>query len=372
MILDHSNNVVLHLALIDGVGAATIMHIIEHCKKTYALSDIYRFSANDWQKLFGCSQKMSEVLRNGLADRTSLEEELRLIERHKAQWITILDSKYPQQLRAIHYPPPVLWWHGSSWWLEHEWLFSVVGSRKANYYAQDVVDSFVPTLTRYNWTIVSGGALGVDGMAHTAALKSGGRTIVVLGSGLTQLYPQSHASLFKMVLEKNSAIVSIFPMQTNAHPINFPLRNRVVSGLSRGCLVVQAATKSGARITAQHALEQGRDVFAVPGSIKDPLSAGCHDLIKQGAHLVTKPEDIIQSYHGVRAPQLLSEAASESEGKKELYSMEEKIIAACAKPLSIDELLIFTQFPLHELQSLLFHLQLEGKIHQDFAGMWTL
>jgi DNA processing protein len=368
-----SEQVILHLSLIDGIGPSAIQHLVTHKPAHYSWADLYNFSLSDWKTVFGSSDKTSTTLMQGLADRALLEAELRLIEKHRAQWITIISDEYPTLLRNIHYPPSVIWWQGSSCWKDTDQLLAIVGSRKANFYGQDVINTFVPTLVSNGWTIVSGGALGADGMAHSATLKAGGKTVVVLGSGLAHKYPQSHGRLFDTVLSSGGSILSIFPIDTPAYPTNFPIRNRVVSGLSKGCLVVQAAVKSGARITAQHALEQGRDVFAVPGSIKDDLSGGCHALIQQGAKLVTTVEDILSEYQYARN-------SCEQGAQQSILSVQEtigtltpegKILAACAQPLSIDDLIEVTGIELLELQTLLCSLQLDGKIRQDFSGLWT-
>jgi DNA processing protein len=368
-----SNTLILHLALIDGVGPSMIKYLIEHKPTQYSWTDLYAFSLSDWKRVFDCSDRLAAMLVSGLSDTKMVEKELILIEKHKAQISTLLDDDYPPLLREIHYPPAVVWWQGSDCWKRETKMLAIVGSRKANFYAQTTIDTFVPLFVAQGWTVVSGGALGVDGMAHSAVVKAGGKTVVVLGSGLMHKYPHSHETLFESVIAAQGTVLSIFPMDMQARPTNFPIRNRVVSGLSKGCFVVQAAAKSGALITAQHALEQGRDVFALPGSIKDPLSAGCHALIQQGATLVAGVEDIVHAYQDhVKAAESTHETAMQQSIDPQLpHTLEDVIKAACVTPLFLDDLLAITNISRIELQAALFDLQLTGAIRQDFSGMWV-
>ncbi len=370
MIRDH---VLLHLSLIDGIGPAAIKAIIEHKPASLEWDQLYLLSAHDWMQQFGCAEKAAQLLVNGLKDQTLLEAELHLIDKHKILWATVLSDEYPSLLKHIHNPPPILYWQGSLASLQNHTL-AIVGSRKANFYGQDAVDLLVPPLVQYGWTIVSGGALGVDSMAHNATLKAGGSTVVVLGSGLLHKYPQSNSRMFDAAVAQGGAVISCFPVDTPAYPNNFPIRNRIVSGLSKGCLVIQAAAKSGARITAQCALDQGRDVFAVPGSIKDPLSAGCHDLIMQGAKLVTCVDDMVSEYavNQMKPRHYVQQTILDSTETIVHNSPATNILAACVHPQSVEDLLMHTKGNLSELQTLLFDLQMDGRIKQDFSGMWTI
>ena len=286
--------VILHLFLTDSIGPAVVQKIIERKPDNVAWCQLYQLGVSDWCSLFDFSIGLSHKLVSGLSDVTALEKELQLIERHSINWTSIIDVDYPELLKHIHLPPPVLYWQGAP--LNTQQSIAVVGSRKANQYGQDAVEYLVPQLVAHNWTIVSGGAIGIDSMAHRATVRAGGKTVVVLGSGLLQWYPVRNWRLFEDVLAHGGTITSSFPLQTEAFPGNFPARNRIIAGLSSGCVVIQAAEKSGARITAQFALDQGRDVFTVPGSIKDPLSAGCHKLVHEGAKLVHDVGDILSEY----------------------------------------------------------------------------
>jgi len=366
-------HIILHLSLVDGVGPAAIKTIIDRKPESVEWHVLYGFSVAEWINVFGCSQLMAGALVAGLSNKDAVRQELDLIDRHAMQWTTILSDDYPALLKHIHNPPPILYWQGNLDAL-NAFTLAIVGSRKANFYAQDAINSIVPSLISQGWTIVSGGALGADSMAHQAALNAGGKTVAVLGSGLLHHYPASNKKLFTQMIDHGGALISSFPLDTPAYPNNFPMRNRIVSGLSKGCLVVQAAEKSGARITAQCALDQGRDVFAIPGSIKDPLSAGCHDLIQLGAKLVTGAQDIIGEYGAVHAIErhYVQHTLLDTQEVVAYDSPAAHIIAACVQPQSMEALLMHTQCSLSELQTILFELQLEGKIKQDFAGMWTV
>jgi DNA processing protein len=210
--------------------------------------------------------------------------------------VVILDDPaYPAALREIADPPPVLYVRGELSPAD-DWAIAVVGTRRASVYGRQATERIVGDVARAGVTIVSGLARGIDTHAHRAALTAGGRTIAVLGSGLDRLYPEENRKLAEQI-PASGAIVTEFPLGTPPDATNFPRRNRIVSGLARATLVVEADHKSGAMITATQAAEQGRDVFAVPGSIFNPLSAGPHQLIREGARVVTDASDILEELH---------------------------------------------------------------------------
>ena len=281
----------LHLSLIDGIGPVTIKKLLQEKPSNFELSDLYTLTTADIMQQFGVSQKVAQKMYSGLQDAAKLNRELELLEKHQIDFTAAGFEDYPSLLAEIYAPPPVLYFKGNLT-SDDTKTIAVIGSRKAHRYAEQIITQFVPQLVNQGWTIVSGGAIGADSMAHRQTVKSGGKTVVVLGSGLLNPYPASNKRLFDSILQTGGALVSSFPIETHAKPGNFPARNRIIAGLSRGCLVVQAAQKSGARITAQFALEQGREVFAVPGPIDDELSLGCHGLIQQGAKLTGLVEDI--------------------------------------------------------------------------------
>lgn len=205
--------------------------------------------------------------------------------------LTLADSRYPQTLLQIADPPPLLYAKGDPALLARPGL-AIVGSRHASAQGAKNAEDFAEALCRHGLCIISGMALGIDGAAHRGALKAQGGTIAVVGTGLDIVYPARHRDLAHQIAE-HGLMLSEFGLGTPSRPQNFPRRNRIISGLALGCLVVEANVRSGSLITARLAVEQGREVFAIPGSIHSPLSKGCHLLIKQGAKLVDDMQDIV-------------------------------------------------------------------------------
>lgn len=212
--------------------------------------------------------------------------------------ITLAETHYPQALLEISDPPPVLYAKGNLALLATPGI-AVVGSRNASPQGEKNAEDFCSALCQHGYTVVSGMALGIDGAAHRGALKANGATIAVVGTGLDIVYPARHRDLAHKIVERGGLILSEFSLGTPSHAKNFPRRNRIISGLSLGCLVVEANVQSGSLITARLAAEQGREVFAIPGSIHSPLSKGCHELIKQGAKLVDSIQDILSELGNV-------------------------------------------------------------------------
>ncbi len=220
-----------------------------------------------------------------------LDEELGLIEKNKVHCLDIFDADYPELLKEIDSPPLVLYVKGDPMVLK-KYLLAIVGSRKATAYGLSLAKEYASELSRFGIGIVSGLAHGIDTAAHRAALNYG-QTVAVLGSGLLNVYPKENLAVFEEIIA-NGAAVSEFPLDTGPSRENFPRRNRIISGLSRGVLVVEAAQQSGALITARLACEQNREVFALPGKAGSLQSKGTHSLIKQGAKLVDCLEDILE------------------------------------------------------------------------------
>jgi DNA processing protein len=396
----HNKEFILHLTLIENIGPAIIQKILQ--RSDVNPSDLYSFSQADWIHTFGFSEATAERLADGLQNKKMLEVELALIEQNDIQWVTFEDEAYPQLLKNIYLPPAVLYWQGASLSAHpecpegvyrREKKLAIVGARKADNYGQHAIDMLVPGLIAANYTIVSGGARGIDTMAHQATLNHAGKTIAVLGSGLLCPYPFQNIKLFKLIAENGGTVVSSFPLTMEGLPGNFPARNRIITGLSHGCLVVQAAQKSGALISAHYALEQGREVFAVPGPIGNELSAGCNTLIQNGAKLVTCTADILQEFGDrvivdnrvmqekvlqltlestiIPAKKAAVSAPSTELRKYSHYSSQQKIIiTACKKLISFDDIINTTQLSHELVQTELFNLQLDGVISQDFTGMW--
>ncbi|MCO6412881.1 MAG: DNA-processing protein DprA [Thiogranum sp.] len=230
-------------------------------------------------------------------DWPTVEKDLLWLREPGNQLLCYGDPSYPMRLAEISDPPALLFTHGDQDYLSQPQL-AIVGSRNPTRDGQELAREFASYLVSYGLTITSGLASGIDGAAHQGALDGGGTTIAVMGTGLDRVYPSRHRKLAHQIAE-NGVLVSEFPPGTAPTPSNFPRRNRIISGLSVGTLVVEAALRSGSLITARIALEQGREVFAIPGSIHNPLTRGCHALIRQGAKLVETGEHVLEELAGV-------------------------------------------------------------------------
>lgn len=365
---------ILHLSLIPGVGVETIRHLVTLLEK-YSIEDIYTFSSSCLAKATHFSEKKANVIVQGLANKLLLEKEEDLIQKSQACYISLCNSDYPALLSEIHSPPPILYYKGHHFSrYKNRSAIAIVGSRQGNYYAEQVVNHFVPELVKHNVCIVSGGALGVDSMAHKATIQAHGDTMVILGSGLLHLYPYQNKTLFDAVIQKNGTVISCFSMDTKPLAHNFPARNRIISGMTSATVIVQAAAKSGAYITAQCALDQGKEVFAVPGNIFEPLSAGCHALLSQGAQLADSVHTILQHTvpHEFVEIKQTSLWHQDSQDFPLISSIADTILYQCAKPMFLEELSeLIDTIDIAVLQKEICSLQLKGKLKQDVSGAFV-
>lgn len=370
-----ANRTILHCALIAGIGDVTIGKLGAVLAQDRC-AELYDWGVGDYVERANVSLSQAQLLVKGLADISLLDRELALIERHKVDWATCTDTNYPAVLKTIYAPPAVLFWQGAEP-AAFESVMAWVGSRAANRYARAVTNRFIPELVAAGWTIASGGALGADSMAHEAVLAAGGKTIAIIGSGLLRPYPATNKNLFEKIIAAGGSLVSPFPLEMQAMPGNFPARNRIISGLSRAVVVVQAAEKSGARITALQALDQGREVCVIPGDIFDPLSAGCHRLLLEGATPVTCVADLLRTVGC--SPVGCSPAGCSPVPTKTINRAVQKniefagdpLLAVCREPRTFDELLLAVGCDSSQLQERLFNLQLDGVVIQDFLGRFT-
>ncbi|MSR64451.1 MAG: DNA-protecting protein DprA [Verrucomicrobiae bacterium] len=269
-----------------------------------------------------------------------LDGELKRVEKAGAHVLTQQDAAYPKQLREIASPPLVLYVKGKLDERDNRSI-GIVGSRRTTMYGRDTAQKLAIQLAHCGMTIVSGGARGIDTAAHEGALKIQGRTIAVLGSGLDVIYPSENKALFEQIAA-SGAVISEFPFGTEPDKQTFPMRNRIVSGMSLGVLVVEAGLTSGALITVNFAMEQGRQVFAVPGRIDSPLSKGTHRLIKEGAKLVEDAEDVLEEFEYLfsKKARTSSTAAANTIAAPQLNENESKVYAQIDNDeVSIDELI---------------------------------
>lgn len=271
------------------------------------------------------------------------------------------DPAYPGLLEELPDAPPLLFIAGDPSVLAQPQL-AMVGSRRASRPGLDNATAFARNLARGGFVITSGLALGIDGAAHQGALDVGGKTVAVLGTGLEQLYPRRHSGLAARIVEGGGAVVSELPLDCPPQAANFPRRNRIISGLSLGVLVVEASPSSGSLITARLAAEQGREVYAIPGSIHHPGARGCHQLIRQGAALVESVEDVLQALRGwQQAP-----ATPETQRSEPTHPLVAQLHAA---PMSSEALASAVSQPLAQILAALTELEVEGLVTCE-NGRW--
>ncbi|GMR18906.1 MAG: DNA-processing protein DprA [Patescibacteria group bacterium] len=323
----------------------------------------WKVPAKEFEKL-GWRPKALEALKN--RNNPTVTPTLGNTSRGTYDVIASFEEAYPQSLLQISSPPPILYVRGEL--IPRDRLaLAVVGSRKMTRYGREVVEALVPELAAAGLTIVSGLALGVDTIAHRTALQGGGRTIAVLPCGIDQVYPPSNVSLAEQIIRSGrGALVTEFPSGTPAYQSNFPIRNRIISGLALGTLVIEAARGSGTFHTVSAALEQGRDVFAVPGSIFSPYSAGTARLIERGAKPVTRASDILEELEIVaeslkQEVREVSPSTPEEEGILEVLGSDE---------LHIDEVVRRSELDASKVSSILTIMEMKGLVRNSGSGIY--
>ena len=385
----------IHFNLIQGVGLKTVQ----------VLRDVFgsaeralRATPNELAKVDGLSPAMREVLIHKPV-LYPIERELELIETYGCRVLTLYDDTYPTPLKEIDTPPLILYVRGELT-PEDSLSISLVGSRNAKDYGRKVGYRLSYQLAQRGLTVVSGFAKGIDTSAHRGALEAGGRTIAVMGNGLSFVYPATNRALVEKI-EASGALISEFPIEVKPKPRNFPRRNRIISGLTLGTVVVEASNRSGALITARLAGEQGREVFAVPGEIFSELSTGTHRLINDGAKLISTVDDLLNELpqHALNRIQpsgstssesrIASESSQEPSVEKsttksvvspppadvqqpvqitpppDLTPDEKTVFEAIEVPSShIDTIVRTTQLPIGQVSSVLLMLELKGVVQQ--------
>jgi DNA processing protein len=301
-------------------------------------------------------------------DWAAVENDLAWLEGDGCFLLTLHDATYPPLLRDIHDAPPLLFLRGNPEVLVSPQL-AMVGSRNPTRTGQETARDFASTLSKVGMVITSGLAQGIDAVSHQGALEGGGQTIAVTGTGLDRVYPASNRELAHAIVDGGGALVSEFPPGTLPQASNFPRRNRIISGLSLGTLVVEAALRSGSLITARLASEQGREVFAIPGSIHNPLARGCHQLIRQGAKLVESAGDILEEL----APQLHAVLATEQAPAAEyveLLDQASQSLLACIgdEATPVDRLVERSGLTAESVSSMLLILELQGFVESAAGG----
>jgi DNA processing protein len=369
----HSVDIEKWLKLIraDNVGPTTFAKLIKH----FSSADrALGASVSELAKIDGVGFKTAEQIvrtRNKFDTTTELE----LAEKLDVWIINLADERYPPVLKRIYDPPPVLYIKGSLAGSDNL-AIAIVGTRRCSLYGQEQSSRLAHFLSSAGFTICSGMARGIDSAAHQGALSAGGRTIAVQGCGLANVFPPENKKLFELIAE-SGACISELPLRYEPLSENFPPRNRIIAGLSLGTIVVEAGLRSGALITARAALENNREVMAVPGKIDSPLSKGAHQLIKQGAKLVESVEDVMEAlgYIGEQLQEHVTAAAAKASENIETplfdisqlkLSEDEKTIYDCLgkEPLHVDQIIEETDLAAGSINAALVSLRLKGLIKQ--------
>ena len=297
--------------------------------------------------------------------QAAVDSAIAWLEKPAHHLLTLADASYPKALLEIPDPPPVIYVRGSPVWLSRPAL-AIVGSRNSTAQGRETAEQFARALSRAGMTIISGLALGIDAAAHQGGLDGSGSTIAIIGTGADLVYPKANERLAAEVSARG-AMISEFPLGTAPVPGNFPRRNRLISGLSRGVLVVEAAVSSGSLITAKLAAEQGREVLAIPGSIHSPLSRGCHALIKQGAKLVESAQDVLDE---MRFDRRIAPDSSDEGGPNISGSGSELLQHMGYDLCNIDVLTERSRLTPAAVSAMLLQLELEGRVASLPGGLY--
>jgi len=340
------------LSQVHGLGPARTYQLLTEFGSPDAI-----FSASINQLKTIVPSAVANEISKGIS-KEALQPTLDWLKKDNNHIVTLADPEYPQRILQISNPPILFYGIGNLAWLNHD-AIAMVGSRNSTPQGEKNATSFAQEMCRQGLCVVSGMALGIDGAAHRGAINSTGATIAVVGTGLDIVYPAKHRDLAHQIAERG-LILSEFALGTPSRAQHFPIRNRIISGLSLGCLVVEANVGSGSLITARQATEQGREVFAIPGSIHSPVSKGCHQLIKQGAKLVESAEDIFEELKNLT--QKHDPTGSETQAGTTSSEANTVLGLMGFEAISFEALLESCALTTEALSSMLMVLELEGKV----------
>ena len=352
----------LRLRAIDGVGDLTVLRLV---RAWHSPEAVLRASRDELIQ-GGCSAQLADAIRRGPDSSAcrGLERELNAIERGRIEVRSALDPTYPARLKMIADPPPLLYITGALT-EQDELAVAIVGARRATAAGRAMTEELSRDLARAGMTVVSGLARGVDAAAHRGSLAAQGRTIAVLGCGIDQTYPREHEQLRRQI-EERGAILSEVPMGAPPHSHHFPRRNRIISGLSLGVIVTEAAISSGSLITARLAAEQGREVFAVPGFVKEDTSRGTNALLKEGAALIERAQDVIDAVMAQLEPALrlrLQPSREQNERADQLGKEEQLVYDTLSyDPLTVDDVIAITGLSVSTVMASLLSLELRQRV----------
>ena len=369
MIMTSENELYYWLALSDvnGIGRVLYKRLIDAFASPEAVFSAAPLKLKDVE---GINDKIIRELKDFRPDDKKIRNELTKIKDSDIRFITLTNNAYPQNLKSIYDPPPYLYVKGD---LKNEDRLSVaiIGSRSATNYGRQITETISKELSSLGITIVSGMARGIDSFAHQSAIDSGGRTIAALGCGIDVVYPPENKALMERI-RSSGAVISEFPFGTPPEATNFPQRNRIISGLSLGTVVIEAADDSGSLITANYAVEQGKELFAVPGNITSRMSKGSNSLIKKGAKLINSADDIIEELIPRLKGELKDIRSLKNSAAIANLSDEERLIFdnVSLEPKHIDKLTIESKMPTNKASALLLNLELKGAVKKLSGNMF--
>ena len=359
---------------VSGIGPKYFQRLLESFDSP---TDVFNASSSSLKQA-GISQNLSDAILDSKDNDSATTDLEWLSASDNHHIITIQCPEYPALLKQTDSPPPLLYVHGKLSVINDPQL-AIIGSRNPTQSGMTSAYDFAKYLGQTGLCITSGLALGIDGSAHQGALAANAPTIAVIATGIDRVYPAKHRSLAHQIVE-NGAIISEFPIGTQPRSGNFPRRNRIISGLAHGTLVVEAALKSGSLITARLASEQGREVFAIPGSIHNPLAKGCHLLIRQGAKLVENAQDILEEMSAVIDLSEIDQAPTPSNHEESEILVNTKsedpdhqllLDKMGYDPISIDSLVISTEFKPESIAAMLLILELQNQVSSNGGGTYT-
>ena len=355
----------LGLRSIPGVGIVLGQRLLQRFGNPAA---IFKASFQDLVAVKGITPAMAQAIA-GFRDWDKLEERLAQLAAQGAEMVTQDDPRFPAGLKQIPYPPPLLFIKGTLTPADGL-AVAIVGTRGASYYGLKAGRRLAGALAARGVTVVSGLARGIDTAAHQGAMEMNGRTLAVLGCGLDVVYPPENRQLYQEIPE-HGALISEFPLSTPPEARNFPIRNRIISGLALGVVVVEAGVKSGTTITVRYALDQGREVFAVPGPIDSPTSAGPHRLIQEGAKLVQDVEDILEELPALRrapgprfAPAAPAGRVSEAPSPRRPAPEDPLLPLLGSEPVQLEEIVQAARLPVQDVLARLTLLELQGLVKE--------
>jgi DNA processing protein len=338
--MPHQSEEKIYLNVLNLVFRENFLQLFQFLSKFPSNKDAYDSLTQDQKRLFNPYQEWEKLQKSQI------------------RFITSEDPEYPPLLKEIAYPPLGLYLKGKALDNQNPLILGVVGTRKMSPYGQLVIEKIVKELAAYHFIIVSGLAFGCDTLSHRVTLENNGTTLAVLATGLDYIFPRSNLGLSQKITQQGT-LISEFPLGTPAIKYHFPWRNRIISGLSKATLVIEAPEKSGALITANFALEQNRDVFAIPGSLFNKNSLGPNNLIKMGAKLISQTEDILEEYHLAISPtsQIAKTINFDNQLEKEIYE-----ILEVSEPLLVDKIIEKVNHKTSEVLIGLASLELKGLI----------